>query len=67
MIDILAMDHIDFENLSEPKKKALLKRLQKRRDALQEQLKTVNERLTVVRQALKAVEQKTKRRRPRKT
>jgi hypothetical protein len=62
MVDIFAIDLIDFEKLSDAKKKALLKRLQKRRNALQAQLEAVNERLEGVKQALKVVEQKTKRR-----
>jgi hypothetical protein len=62
MVDIFAIDLIDFEKLSDAKKKVLFKRLQKRRNALQAQLEAVNERLMGVKQALKVVEQKTKRR-----
>jgi uncharacterized protein YoxC len=57
-----AVDLIDFEELSAAQKKALLKDLQKRRDALQEQLKGVNGSLKDINQALKAVAKKSKRR-----
>ena len=49
-----AVDLIDFEELSDAKKKALLKDLQKRKDALQAQLEGLD-------QALKVVQKKTKR------
>jgi hypothetical protein len=55
-------DLVDFEQMSEAQKKALLKGLQKRRDALQAQLEGVNESLKGVNQALKVVEKKSKRR-----
>jgi hypothetical protein len=48
-----AVDLIDFEELSEAKKKALLKDLQKRRDALEAQLDGLN-------QALKVAQKKSK-------
>jgi hypothetical protein len=57
-----AVDLIDFEELSAAQKKALLKDLQKRRDALQEQLQGVNGSLKDIDQALKAVAKKSKRR-----
>lgn len=57
-----AVDLIDFEELSAAQKKALLKDLQKRRDALQAQLKGVDGSLKDVNQALKAVAKKSKRR-----
>lgn len=57
-----AVDLIDFEELSAAQKKALLKDLQKRRDALQAQLKGVNGSLQDINQALKAVAKKSKRR-----
>jgi hypothetical protein len=57
-----AVDLIDFEELSAAQKKALLKDLQKRRDALQAQLKGVNGSLKDINQALKAVAKKSKRR-----
>jgi hypothetical protein len=57
-----AVDLIDFEQLSDAQKKALLKDLQKRRDALQAQLEGVNESLKGINQALKVVEKKSKRR-----
>ncbi|NOJ39622.1 hypothetical protein [Bradyrhizobium australiense] len=57
-----AVDLIDFEELSVAQKKALLKDLQKRRDALEAQLDGVNESLKDVNQALKAVAKKSKRR-----
>ncbi|MCP1968441.1 MULTISPECIES: hypothetical protein [Bradyrhizobium] len=56
------MDLIDFEELTAAQRKALLKDLQKRRDALQAQLKGVNESLKGVNQALKTVQKVSKRR-----
>jgi hypothetical protein len=57
-----AVDLIDFEELSAAQKKALLKDLQKRRDALQAQLRGANGSLKDINQALKAVAKKSKRR-----
>jgi hypothetical protein len=57
-----AVDLIDFEELTAAQRKALLKDLQKRRDALQAQLKGVNESLKGVNQALKTVQKVSKRR-----
>ncbi|WP_407151621.1 hypothetical protein [Bradyrhizobium sp. ORS 86] len=55
-----AVDLIDFEELTAAQKKALLKDLQKRRDALQAQLQDVNESLKGVNQALKTVQKVSK-------
>jgi hypothetical protein len=57
-----AVDLLDFEQLSEAQKKALLKDLQKRRNALQAHLEDVNESLKGIDKALKAVGKKSKRR-----
>jgi hypothetical protein len=57
---IISPDLLDFESLSASQKKTLLKDLQKRRDALQAQLKGVSESLKSVDQALKVVAKKSK-------
>jgi len=58
-----AVDLIDFEQLSDAQRKALLKDLQKRRDALEAQLKGVNSSLKDVNQTLKVVAKKKAKRR----
>lgn len=57
---LVAVELVDFDELSEAQKKALLKDLQKRRDALQEQLEDVNGSLKSVNQAIKVVVKKSK-------
>jgi hypothetical protein len=57
---LVAVELVDFDELSEAQKKALLKDLQKRRDTLQEQLESVNGSLKSVNQAIKVVVKKSK-------
>lgn len=54
-------DLLDFEELTEAQKKALLKGLRQRKHALQLQLEGVNESLKGINDALKVVEKKVKR------
>jgi hypothetical protein len=56
-----AADLIDYEGLSDAQKDALVNDLQKRRDALQAHLNTINESLEGVNQALNVVQKKAKR------
>jgi hypothetical protein len=56
------IDLIDFDELSEAQRKALLKNLQRKRNSLQAQLKDVNESLKGINRSLKIVERKSKRR-----
>jgi hypothetical protein len=55
-----AADLIDYEGLSDAQRDALVKDLQKRRDALQAHLNGVNESLKGVNQALEVVQKKAK-------
>jgi hypothetical protein len=57
-----AVSLIDFDQLSDKQKKALLKNYQKKREALQAQLEDVSESLKGIDQALKVVGKKSKRR-----
>jgi hypothetical protein len=56
------VDLIDFDELSDAQKKNLLKKLQRKRNSLQAQLKDVNESLKGINRAVKVVERKSKRR-----
>jgi hypothetical protein len=55
------VDLLDFDQLSEAQKKALLKNLQRKKKALEAELKYVNESLKGTNRALREVEKNLKR------
>jgi uncharacterized protein (DUF885 family) len=56
------VDLIDFEQLSDAQRKALLKNYQRKKKALEAQLEDANKSLKGINRALKLIEKKSKRR-----
>jgi uncharacterized protein (DUF885 family) len=56
------VDLIDFDQLKDTQKKALLKKLQRKQKSLQSQLEDVSESLKGITRAIREVERKSKRR-----
>jgi hypothetical protein len=57
-----AVSLLDFDELTEAQKKALLKSYQRKKKAFEAQLKDINDSLKDINQALKVVEKKSTRR-----
>jgi hypothetical protein len=56
------IDLIDFDQLTDPQKKTLLRNLQRKRKALQSQLDDVSRSLKGLDRSIKVIERKSKRR-----